>query len=133
MCNRSYWSTKWPFCNENFSAIMSGRRFELLMKFFHLNDAEKQPNRTSHDYDKIYKIRPFLELVIKAFQSVYVPNQELSADESIIGYKGRLSWIQYMPKKLTKWGIKACVLADAKNGYVYNFKLHTGKILHTFQ
>ena len=26
-------------------------------------------------------------------------NLELSADESIIGYKGRLSRIQYMPKK----------------------------------
>ena len=98
MCNRSYWSTKWPFYNESFSAIMSGGRFELMMKSFHLNDVEIQPNRTSHDYDKIYKIRPFLDLVTKAFQSVYVPNQELSADESIIGYKGRLSWFQYMPK-----------------------------------
>ena len=94
---------------------MSGRRFELLMKFFHLNDSEKQPNRSSHEYDKIYKIRLFLELVIKPFQSVYVPNQELSADESIKGYKGRLSWIQYISLKNTIWGMKAWVLADAKN------------------
>ena len=119
MCNRSYWNTKWPFYNESFSAIMSGRRLKRLMKFFHLNDVEKQPNRTSHDCDKIYKIRPFLDLVVKAFQSVYIPNQELSVDESIIGYKGRLLWIQYIPKKS-----QAYVLADAKNGYVYNFKLY---------
>ena len=86
MCNRSYWSTKWQFYNERFSVIMSGR-FELLMKFFHVNDAEKQPNRTSHDCDNIYKIRPFLDLVVKVFQSVYVPNHKLSADESIICLK----------------------------------------------
>ena len=71
---------------------MSGR-FELLMSFFYLNDVKKQPDHTSNNYDKIYKIRQFLDLVVKAFQSMYVPNQELSADESIIGYKGRLSWI----------------------------------------
>ena len=77
---------------------MSGRTFVQLMKFFYLNDAEKQPNCTKDDYDKIYKIRQLLALVVKVFQPVYVPNQELSADDSIIRYKDRLSWIQYMPK-----------------------------------
>ena len=85
---------------------MSGRTFEQLMKFFYLNDAEKQTNHTKDDYDMIYKIRQ-LTLVVKVFQSVYINNQELSADDSIIGYKDRLSWIQYMPNKTTKWGIKA--------------------------
>lgn len=56
MYNRSYWSTKFPFHNETFSSIMSGRRFELLMTFFHLNDSEKQPPRGSNDYDRQYKI-----------------------------------------------------------------------------
>ena len=32
-----------------------------------------------------------------------------------------------MPKKPTKWGMKAWVLADSTNGYVYNWKLYTGK------
>ena len=109
---------------------MSGRRFELLMKYFHLNNSEKQPPRGSPDYDKIYKIRLFLDQLIESFQSVYVPNREIAVDESIIGYKGRLSWIQYMPKKPTKWGIKAWVLAESGSGYVWNFKLYTGKILY---
>ena len=89
------------------------------MKFFYLNNAEKQTNRTKDDYDMIYKIRQLLTLVVKAFQSVYINNQELSADDSIIGYKDSLSWIQYMPNKTTKWGIKAWVLPDFKNSYVY--------------
>ena len=39
----------------------------------------------------------------------------------MIGFKGRLSFIQYMPKNPTKWGMKAFVLADSKSGYTYNF------------
>ena len=60
------------------------------------------------------------------FRSAYTPEQHLSIDESIIGYKGRLSWIQYMPKKPTKWGMKAWCLADSTNGYIWNFKMYTG-------
>ena len=51
----------------------------------------------------------------------------MSIDEAMISFKGRLSWIQYMPKKPTKWDMKPWVLADASNGNVYNWKLYTGK------
>ena len=73
----------------------------------------KQPDHSSDEYDKLYMIRPLLDLVLKVFQSMYIPNQELSADESIIRYKSRLSWIQYVLKN-TKLGIKEWILADAK-------------------
>lgn len=33
--------------------------------------------------------------------------------KSIIAYKGRLSFLQYMPKKPHKWGMNAWVLAEA--------------------
>ena len=45
----------------------------------------------------------------------------------MIGFKGRLSFIQYLPKKPTKWGMKAFVLADSRNGYTYNWRLYTGE------
>jgi hypothetical protein len=45
----------------------------------------------------------------------------------MVGFKGRLSFLQYLPRKPTKWGMKAFVLADSSNGYVYNWKLYTGK------
>ena len=41
-------------------------------------------------------------------------------DETMIGFKGRLNFIQYMPEKPTKWGMKAYVLADSRTGYMYN-------------
>ena len=54
-------------------------------------------------------------------------NREVSVDESIISYKGRLSFLQYMPKKPNKWGMKAWVLAESDTGYTWNFILYTGK------
>ena len=124
---RSYWSTSWPFANENFSSVMSSRRFELILKFLHLNDSEVQPARGEPAYDKLYKVRPFLSQVLENYKLNYKPHQQLSIDESMISYKGRLSFIQYMPKKPHKWGLKAWVLADSTNGYCWNWKLYTGK------
>ena len=36
---------------------------------------------------------------------MYNPHPQLSVDESIIGTKCRLSFIQYLPAKPTKWGL----------------------------
>ncbi len=124
--NRCYWSTKWPFCSNSFSNIMSGRRFEMVTKYLHLNDNTMMPDRSSPEYDRLYKIRPLLESIVPSFKSVYTPSMNISVDESIIGFKGRLSFIQYMPKKPTKWGIKAWVMADSSNGYVSNLNIYTG-------
>ena len=57
----------------------------------------------------------------------YIPHREISIDESIIAHKGRLSWIQYLPRKPHKCGLKAWVLVDATNSYVWNWRLYTGK------
>ena len=79
-----------------------------------------------HIVQQTNKLRPFLTPLIANFQAHYTLNQEVSVDESMIGYKGRLGFIQYMPKKPTKWGMKAFVLPDAYNGYMYSWHLYTG-------
>ena len=124
---RSYWSKSWPFSSDNFSSLMSSRRFELILRFLHLNDSETQPQRGEPGFDKVYKIRPLLNLLLPTFKKNYTPTQFLSIDESMISFKGRLSFLQYLPKKPHKWGMKAWVLADAKNGYTWGWKLYTGK------
>ena len=67
--------------------------------------------------------------MVRNFQANYSPSEHLSIDESMIGFKGRLAFLQYMPKKSQKWGMKAWILADSANGYMWNWnwKLYTGK------
>ena len=66
---RSYWSNSWPYQSNNFREIMSSRRFELLLKFLHLNDSRRQPARGQPGYDKLYRVRSLLEAVVRNFQA----------------------------------------------------------------
>ena len=94
------------------------------MQFLHISSPPEQPTT-----DKLQKIRPVLDRVVSNFMAAYIPTKDLSVDGSIISFKGRLSWVQYMPKKPHKWGLKAWVLADSTNGYAWNWQLYTGNLL----
>ena len=94
---------------------MSRDRFSLILRFLHLNDSEGYIPKGQPGYDAIYKLRPFLTAMLKQFEEFYTPRKELSLDKSMIGFKGRLSFIQHMPKKPTKWGMKAFVVADSES------------------
>ena len=123
---KDYWSTSWPFNTPHFSKLLSRDSFLLLLKFLHLADNTKQLAQGQPGYDKLFKLRPFMDPLIRSFQEAFVPQQQLSIDEAI-SYKGRLSFLQYLPKKPKNWGMKAWALADSKLGYIYNWKLYCGK------
>ena len=123
-----YWVTSWPFSTNTFSDILKRDRFTLILRFFHLNDNTKYVPKGQPGHDPLFKIRPFMDKLIANFQCKYIPGRELSLDESMIGFKGRLGFVQYMPKKPTKWGLKAFVLADGESGYALNWKLYTGRL-----
>ena len=55
----------------------------------------------------------------------------IEIDESMIGFKGRLHFIQYMLKKPMKWGMKAFVLADSSSGNTHTWRWYTGNTLGT--
>ena len=55
------------------------------------------------------------------------PHRENSIDEAMVGFKGRSSLKQYVPKKPTKRGIKVWCRSDSKNGYTCAFQVYTGK------
>jgi len=70
-----------------------------------------------------------LDLTAPTYEQVYQPGRDLSVDESMIKYKGRLAFRQYMPDKPTKYGIKDFVLAESHTGYCLKFLTYTGKYL----
>ncbi len=80
-------------------------------------------------HDPLHKIRPFLDKILDNFQSSFQLGRKVSLDESMIGFKGRLGFVQYIPKKPTKWGLKAFVVSDSVTGYAFNWVLYTGKLL----
>ena len=123
-----YWQVKHPLiATEGISSIMSRNRFEQIFRFLHLADSSQQILAGQPGHDKLFKVRPFLDLVLPRFESEYVMHQPVTINEAMIPFKGRLSFKQYIKNKPTKWGIKAFVLSDATNGYVYRMQVYTGK------
>ena len=84
------WVTSWPFATTTFSSIMSRDWFSLILKFLHLNDSTKYIPKGQPGHDPLFKLRPFFDLLIANFQAAYSLGQEISMDESMIGFKGRL-------------------------------------------
>ena len=44
----------------------------------------------------------------------------------MIGTRCRIAFLQYLPKKPTRFGIKVWVISESKTGYVLDFQIYTG-------
>jgi hypothetical protein len=119
-----YWSSNPIYCTGASICNRHSRsleiRFKQLISFLRFAD----PTNEDPD-DPLAKLRPFLEHLQQAYSRTYTPAQQLSADESLIGFKGRVEFKQYIPNKRSKCGIKLYMLAEATTGYACNFLLHT--------
>ena len=116
-----YWNSDLFLGNTGFKTTIPLKRFWILNRYFHISDP-RQENPT----DKLTKIRPLISKLEKAFQNVYVPGKNLSIDEGLIKFNGRLSFKQYMPKKPNKFGIKVWMLADSETYFVPRFQVYSG-------
>ena len=85
------------------------------------------PPRGDRAHDKLYKVRPLLDVISDTFREEYNPSKFVSIDEAMVKYKGRLGFKQYLPMKPIKHGIKVWVRADATNGFVCALQVYTGK------
>lgn len=56
-----------------------------------------------------------------------IPGPFLIIDERLAPYRGRCRFIQYMPSKPAKYGIKIWMCCDAETKYVYNASIYCGK------
>ena len=92
-----YWVKTWPFGTNAFSRVMIRDRFSVILKFIHLNDNKKSKRKGEPGYDPLFKIRPFLVPLLSNFQFAYNPGRELAVDESMVSFKGRIWFIQYLP------------------------------------
>ncbi|GFR65049.1 PiggyBac transposase Uribo2 [Elysia marginata] len=123
---RSFWTSDPLTSTPAFSALMKRDRFEQIMKFFHFNNNAYEPPHTANERDGLYKIRPLLEQLSTSFRNAFTPEKEICIDESLMLYKDRVIFRQYMPLKWAQFGIRIFCLTD-KNEYLHSFSVYTGK------
>ncbi|XP_071151167.1 piggyBac transposable element-derived protein 4-like [Mytilus edulis] len=113
---KSYWSKD---CLETpyFATVLARDRFMQIMRYLHFTDPHQRvPQRGEPNYDSTYKVRYFMDALNQQMRDQYIPKRNVSIDECMIPYKGRVALKQYMPAKPTKWGIKLWALAESDTG-----------------
>ncbi len=121
------WKTVKYFHVPGIADIMTHQRFEQLSKYFHVNDTRQNPARYQQGHDKLCHVRPVYDAVLQTCKAVYNPPMNQSIEEGMVAFKGRLSFIQYLPAKPTRFGIKVWMRAHPSNGYVHKYHVYIGK------
>lgn len=120
-----YWSTDSLLQTPVFSQIMSRDRYKLILRLLHFSD------NTAASQDILVKIRLVVEHTRKKFREAIVPFENLVIDESLLLFKGRLRFKQYIPKKRSRFGIKIFVLCDVQSNYILDYIVYTGAATET--
>ncbi|KAK9721752.1 Transposase IS4 [Popillia japonica] len=115
-----YWSHSRPYyCFVRH--IMSRNRFQAILRFIHFAD-----NETADKGDRLYKIKPLTDAQTNKFKQLKVPSEVVSIDESMVPFRGRLLFRQYIPGKASKYGVKIFKLCD-ESGYTYETEIYKGR------
>ena len=97
---------------------MSLRRFAQLSRFLHFSN-----NEVGNKDDRLCKLRVIIDYLNEKFISIYIPEEYVSLDESLMKYTGRMSYKQFNPSKRARFGVKFYKLCEFKSGYCMKFKI----------
>jgi hypothetical protein len=61
------------------------------------------------------------------FSSFYRPEQDKAVDESLLKFRGRLSFVQFNSSKSAGFGPKYYKMCESSSGYCQQFRLYAGK------
>ena len=92
----SYWRTT-LFKNVVAPQTMTRYRFQLLMRMWHFSNNETAPEGV-----RTFKVSELLKLVLSKFVAAKIPSKDIVIDESMIYFRGRPKFRQYMPAKAHK-------------------------------
>ncbi|XP_060846360.1 piggyBac transposable element-derived protein 3-like [Rhopalosiphum padi] len=116
---RMYWDTTLGL--SNFSQYMTVNRFFSLRTNFHVVDNLTLSNDNK---DRFKKFRPMYDCVRKRCKQLIV-ERNISIDEQIVPFTGKLNIKQYCKGKPNPWGVKIYVMCGS-SGTIYDFLLYQG-------
>ncbi|CAL7934534.1 unnamed protein product [Xylocopa violacea] len=88
------WSKRAIIETPIFRKSMSLKRFLQITRFLHFVNNDATDNR-----DKLRKVRPVINYFNKKFKEVYEMEENIVIDESLMKFKGRMSYRQFNPPK----------------------------------
>jgi hypothetical protein len=95
------------------------------MRFLRFDDKNSRKNRIV--INKFAMADDIWQRFISNLQACYKPNAELTVDEQLLPCKSRCPFIQFMPNKPDKFGIKFWLLCEVESKYICNGFPYLGK------
>jgi hypothetical protein len=118
-----YWD-KESICTKDtiVQKAISRNRFEEIKRHFCLySESDIEMSKTN----KVTIAQTAIDFLNHRFKMIYSPGKELSLDEGMCPWKGRLRCKTYSPNKPDKYGIKCYMLCESKTVYILRFKIHS--------
>ena len=103
-----------------FGELFTRNRYLSVLRFLHFAD------NSTEEEGKLRKIQPIVENLRGKFETAVVPWENLCIDESLMLWKGRLSFKQYIPSTRHRFGVKLFMLCDCDTKFVLDFIVYTG-------
>ncbi|CAK1596431.1 unnamed protein product [Parnassius mnemosyne] len=119
---QDYWKTGRLFSIPIFAEQMGRNRFLLIMRCLHFTSE-------ADNGDPVQKVRSVVDYFNTKMNECYYPAKELSLDESMILWRGRLKFRQFIKNKRHKYGIKLYMLTEP-DGLVLKFRVYAGGLDH---
>ncbi|CAJ0946462.1 unnamed protein product [Ranitomeya imitator] len=104
---------------------MSVDRYEKIRR--HIRFDDKRTRALRFETDKLAPISYIWNIFIKNCTKLYNPSTKVTVDEQLVPFRGRCKFIQYMPSKPAKYGIKIFWMYDSANYYGINGAISCGK------
>ena len=108
-----YCSTDPLFKTYTWRKTMSRNRFFLLLRFWHFEIPCAN--------ERLRKIAFFMNHLNETMKRIYCPSENLSLDESMVLWRGRLIFRQYIKNKRHKYGIKFYELYESRGLILRSF------------
>ena len=119
---RSLWSsTEGRQC---ISQFMSRVRFELLTKYLRFDLTSTRQRR--RQVSKFAPMGSVFDLWEQQLSRPFIPYEYVTVDETLVPFRGRCSFKQYMPSKPAKYGLKFWCLCDANTAYCLRMQPYLG-------
>ncbi|XP_046684891.1 piggyBac transposable element-derived protein 4-like [Homalodisca vitripennis] len=119
-----YWKTHRLLNFPMFKEYMSRDRFLGILRCLHYSRVDT-PDHPEPANNRSFKIQNIVEYFNNKMRQIYYPDRELTIDEEMVLWRGRLVFRQYVKGKRHKYGIKIYSLNEPE-GLMLRFHVYTG-------
>lgn len=108
-----------------FRAMMSLEMFKKIHRCVRFDDKSDRIERRVRD--KLAPIRFVFDIWAYNLRKWYILSSNVTVDEQLLPYRGRCPFLQYIPSKPDRYGIKIWAACYSSTSYAWNMQIYTGR------